>query len=477
MSVGEERKAFEDQLKIQKLEQTQRKLEQIKKIAEARALSQFDEAELQVLEAKQELAEKAFRLANPNKIYSRDIAEEDLQEPYNDKLNEMNYLSVLNKSANISQRGVSNKDYSIHRIFQRTDSKSDGEVYLWYPHVFEKDSENKFGDSSVVHVSQLGDLEKYGAYHFQIRYYPRFRQTLSNVINHAIKDLTKEINEKNLRESGEKIVNTFKSRFEGLGSAGQEIANEFTIALKRYRTTRSYQGFVRGMQLFLKKTLNEVLNITPQSVFSGESGLIANIYLPLNKMEIRRESGVTSKSNVVTNIGTAILKQTLDWIIPKTDNPKKIVETIKKTYNDARARMVSEFKAPRLKNPELDIREFQWELIPRTSEEHRHIMHILSFFASLSVPTFERNDMLFYMPPILTMRVLSSKIKSDYEFESYVLVPEWQYYLLEYSANFNYSEDSVMLDENGMPVGVTLNIRLIKNELVTGKDLFNSPLI
>jgi len=477
MSIGEEKKAFEQQKKLQEAQNLQRQAENLKKIAEAKAITLLNETELELKIAEQAVDEKLFRISNPNKIYSRDLAEDQLQKPYDEKLNDTTYIATLNNVADFPRSGKTNKQYSIEKIFNRTDKNSDGELYLWYPHVFEKNSENKFGDSSIVHVSQLGELEKYGAYHFQVQYFPQFRQSLVNVANHAVKDLTEELSLKKFQESGEELLNTFKSRFAGLGTAGENIVSQFTRSFQTYKISKNYGVLIRDMLGVLAKSINDLVDITPQSVFTGQSGLTANIYLPFNKLDIRRESGVTSKSNVITNIGTSMLKGAMEYIIPKSDTPKGIMEGLRKSYNDAQGRMLSEFKAPRLKNPELDIREFQWELIPRTSEEHRHIMYILSFFASLSVPTFERNDMLFYMPPMLTMRVLSSKIKNNYDFETYVLVPSKQYFLIEYSSNFNYNEDSVMLDENGMPVGVTLNIRLIKNELVTGRELFQSPLI
>jgi len=477
--MSEEKSAFANQKEMQK--EIQKKRVDIKKEADERALerasSSSEVKDYNTFMTNQEMMNTKYKasIAGEDITRSSEILK-GMEISYDIKQNEFSYSNILNNLRDSENKLSSNADInSTNRewYFNYSTANSDKELHLWYPHTFDKMSERE----GVHSVHQLSDLEKYGAYVFQIKYYPQFKNTIINIIHQGLKELTEDIAKDGYKNLFNNVVKNVSAK---LGSLGESFTETQKKIMKKATsskiTQQSAKVILEDILTLVGDALKKVASINPQSQFDGQAGLTANIYLPMNRLEIKRNSGIQNTANVTTNIFTNLMK----GFSEDAFKMKGMVGTAMDTYKKASGQTMREFKKPRLKSPDLETKTLQWTLIPRTPEEHRHITYIISFFSSLSVPTFEDKDLFFHMPPIITMRAMSSFMntaESKITYDTTEIMPLREYYLMEFNVKYDFNEDSVMLNEDGVPIGATLEITMMKNELETGKSLFENPYV
>ena len=374
--------------------------------------------------------------------------------------NESSYQNILEKLLGVTSLSIEKNTFfkgDIDKILRYTDNEK-SELYLWYPHIFERDDTQ---DIDNLYLSK--ELFKYGAYHFEICYYPEFDDTSAlNIIHKTIKEFTTTMAKEGSQHAISNLVDTFGEGIKGMTTKLQGYAQ----LLKSGQTEKVLEQLEGDLRTFL-------VDVHVEKHYKNKSKLKSNIYLPMNKLSINRKSGVQQVNDAITNIGTTILRRFDDFQRERSGLWGDFIKVRDMAYGRARR----EFRAPRVSTPSLETRELEWELIPRTFEEQKHILLIISFFSSLSTPTFEDNSYMLHMPPMLFMNIVSSKIKGNLEFEEYKLTEKQQFYLTDFTIDFKYNEDSVMLDENGIPMGVSLKIQLIKNDIMKGSELFKNPFL
>jgi len=318
----------------------------------------------------------------------------------------------------------------------------------WYPHREVGNRPNITSDKAVKGKKASSDLEKYGSYHFEIVFFPEGTNTLLPKIN-----ITK-INKENADNPYTKIVGGAGSKFIDViyNSISESINQLKNSMMSTQYKQESSKGIVIG---------------APVVMFENQTGYKCDIYLPLNKYSTKRKSGIAEDKNITSDIGTGVLQFGSKMIGDFIGNAGNTVKgTTGGTFRD--------FIAPRITAPTLETLELQWDLIPRSQIEMEHILDILRFFQSASVPYFNKTDYFYNMPPVILMEAITYDFDND---ENINLRPKRQYYITDINIDVSQDNGSVVLNPDGFPMFISLTVNLIKTDLTTYKELFKYPLM
>ena len=336
----------------------------------------------------------------------------------------------------------------------------------WYPHR-EVSNRPDLTHNPIPLAPHI--LETYGAYHFEIFFYPEFKFFAFDQL------LDKKHTENIQAQRKENTENIYKVSNESYGS---KLLTQVTNAV----STGVQTGISVGKQAWedvgdtvtiLTGELNKELVIpTPMNHFNGESNLKCDIYLPLNSYKTNKQSGIQSQEDQQSNIGVSFLKNNAVDILDKHG-------VARQHFNSVSSRLgasVRDFVAPRVTKGNLDNLQLSWEFVPRNPLELNHIIDIIRFFNSSSVPLFHPGELIYRNPPFLTMEIITHNHTKK---EKQTIRPKKQYYITEVNINANGSgsDDGLILTPDGYPMNLSLEVKLIKADLTTFSELFEFPLM
>lgn len=341
--------------------------------------------------------------------------------------------------------------------------KLKGEYILWYPHS-ESGVDRKIG-SKFDNNSPTSDLEKYGAYHFTIKFYPEVENNKSYLEN------TNDTISTHIESHIESAINQV-AKFVGLGDT------TFYKALTNSLTQGS---------TFITEYLDNVVNAVSSGGSNQEEGLVtpspniiyknmkslytAEIYLPLESYQVRRSSGITQQKDMQSNIAATMGK----FLASELDNAlgKGVTNIIKANVGQTTRDMV----APRIDSGaiSLDKKSLNWSFFPRNNVEMEHIISIIRFLSSSAVPRYNKNSFFFKMPPVVQLEAITTDYTQK-PCKKRILSPKREYYITDMNINISEGENGgVILTPEGYPMYITINVELMKTDLNSFMDLFIYP--
>jgi len=323
----------------------------------------------------------------------------------------------------------------------------------WYPHMNIGNRSN-INNSGTNTKKPKNDLEKYGSYHFEIFFFPEGTALKSSEDDKKARKKLKE-KVKNMSMDGQNISLEYLK--DSLVSGGQNIWG----AIKEYST-----GIIESYMSTQNITTDDLIIHAPIMLYSTQKSLKCDIYLPLKKYTTTRKSGITENKNVASDISTSIMLAGAKMVGSYTGGVNPLKNRIGLTMRD--------MLAPRIDSPNLETLQLEWELTPRSKEEMTHILDILRFFQSASVPVFEKTSLFYKMPPVLFMEAITTDHTKD---KVKNLKPKKQYYITSVNIDLAKDADSVILTPDGYPMFITLSVGLIKTDLTNYKELFANPLM
>ena len=391
-----------------------------------------------------------------------------------------NKVKVLNPDENTLDQSDTELEEDVRKIAAENDFKQaqiEGEnqenlhgrpLVLWYPHV-------EVHNRNQINLSQ--DLERYGAYHFEIYFSPKVNHSI-DAVNNAMKQNQTEFAGKQteIMDKLEKVKsdNGGSAGFTAnVGSVGSYlwnigtnlIANGIAVAESALPSSD-----LQVAQQAKTKSSPDLVASTPVYKFDKQSLRKADIYLPLTKYNVHRSSGIEEQEDVVSSLGAALAKTAYQVV---TDFTGQLTST---AIRGAAGAEIRNFVAPRTKSPSLDKFQLEWDLFARNRLEKLHIKNILRFFNSASVPLFNKNDFFYTMPPVMFMEINTANFSDSVPGTIKHLRPKRQYFLTDITITTNPDNDgSTLLDRDGEPVYVNLKIDLIKVDITTGTELFVYP--
>ena len=377
-------------------------------------------------------------------------------------------LEKLIDGGDVGAANVLNDQYTdAQKLFDDANVKKD--YIFWYPHVEVGNRQQLLNQS---------DLEMYGAYHFEIYFAPETSSTNQTLNALAQENINKFDDGKN--DSIEKIKESMKNNngeatnTQGTMSAGYNLWNALTTGIVATfdigvaTLSQSTNAAIASNTASQKNP--DIVASVPQYTFTGKSLKKAHIYLPLTKYSINRSTGIEEQEDVVSSVGAAMVKSAYNTVTGFMGG----IATVPQNVAGATVR---NFVAPRIKSPNLDKFELEWDLYARTYEEKVHIKNILRFFNANSVPNFNKKDFFYNMPPVIYMEIKTGNFSLGAELSTIkYLRPKRQYFMTNITINTSTDgEGNTLLDREGDPIYVNLKIQLIKADLTTSQELFVYP--
>lgn len=341
---------------------------------------------------------------------------------------------------------------------------------FWYPHKNAGNRPPLNGTSDITNPKC--DLEKYGAYHFQIYMYPNELSTEQAKSDEAINQ-SLAANDK-LREDALKNPESAET---DVGIGGR-LVNFFVSEATQFVNTiidvgSNVKAFSNVQSADIEKKMNggDLVNQATMRTYIGKNNVRADIYLPLSDYKTERDSGIASTNGVANQISVALLKVGIDTLI---NGPIGLGAIIKTPMQNAGVSF-RDFKAPRPNSPSLETQKLQWKLYPRSVKEMEHIINILRFFQISSIVHYDKGSIFYRMPPVMYMEVLTHNHTNPKKGKT-TLKPKRQYYItnlaVAYSSN---DQGSVLLTPEGYPFFIELSVALIKADITTYNELFVYP--
>lgn len=358
----------------------------------------------------------------------------------------------------------------------------------WYPHVnignqspIESENANKNNDGG------RSDLENYGAYHFIIDHFPEFDKSLATGLNTLQDTLTGQKDKANETLKKIKDFGPGLSDPDAKGSMASDALDglESGAKIMGYFTSMMWSGLkvgfgtAKGMvnltesqitdEKFQEQTKMDVVIPAPTYVYDKQSSKnVIHIYLPFKNYTINRNSGITEQKDVISDIGTAVVKSTYDFM-----RGNQMMGSIMNVPLAGAGATVRDFVAPRIASPSLDPLEISWNLVPRNKTEMYHIYQIVRYFQTISVPNFSKEDFFYVMPPVMQMEIITRDFVKK---EKKRLRPFHKFYVTSIGLAFSKTEGGeVLLSPEGLPMFIDFKINLIKADLTTAEELFNHP--
>ena len=378
-------------------------------------------------------------------------------------------LEELINAGDLAGANADNESYiNSQNSFDDEFVKDKDKYNFWYPHV-------EVGNrQQLLHQN---DLEMYGAYHFEIYFAPEASSTnsaLNNIAQQNVENFNKDS-----AANIEKIKKAVKTDGEasttgGASAAIYNIWNAFstgivsTFDIGIATLSQSTPAAIAANNA--AQTNTDIVASVPQYKFSGKSLKKAHIYLPLTKYSVNRSTGIEEQEDVVSSVGAAMVKSAYNTVTGFMGG----IATVPQNVAGATIR---NFIAPRIKSPNLDKFELEWDLYARTYKEKIHIKNILRFFNANSVPNFNKKDFFYNMPPVMYMEIKTGNFSNDnLHGDIKYLRPKRQYFMTNITINTSTdSEGDTLLDREGDPIYINLKIQLIKADLSTAQELFVYP--
>lgn len=320
----------------------------------------------------------------------------------------------------------------------------------WYPHRTVGNRPNiESTDPSTPKAQGSSDLENFGAYHFEIYFFP----------DGVTKSKTKDTKPSDFGVFGKY-----------LGEKMSAVAN--TEPMKKVQTVAKEALAALGSAVATKENKGKIVIGAPMIRFKGSDSYKCHIYLPLDGYRTSRTSGIGEKDGAAADIGTSIVKYGVDQFAKSGIGSQALSSIAGSTGSSFR-----KMKAPRISSPNLEIFNFSWQLVPRNKKEMEHILDIIRFFQSASVPQFEPGDFFFNLPPVIFMEAITKDHTKKTSSKKQQLRPKRQFYITKIDTNFSEENGTVILSPEGFPMFITLTISMMKTDLTTYKELFAYPLM
>lgn len=338
------------------------------------------------------------------------------------------------------------------------------------------------------------DLEHYGAFHFEIYYFPEKIIDESGEEKYNTGDpalnpqLIKGFDPETTRQALEPILDSTDNPGENivkdigisLAQLGQFIGVTafFTVAESLKMGKQSLKNMMESQKI--TEQGNNRVSSAPMLAYKGRVRDKFDIYLPLRNYNINRSSGIAENKDVISDIGTRLTKNVYNNVMGQGfsgylsgfamnigDGLKTQEQKLGATFRD--------FVAPRVNSPSLETFELSWDLIPRSKEEMKQITDIIRCFQYLSIPNYNKEDLFYVLPPVMYMEAITKDFTKKGA-PTVNLRPKKQYYLTNIAMTFS-SNDSgeVLLTPDGLPMFINLKLNLIKADLASAEELYENP--
>lgn len=238
------------------------------------------------------------------------------------------------------------------------------------------------------------------------------------------------------------------------------------------------------------------------AVYDGQSMHVGHIFLPLNTLKIQRRAGLSTAQGVYSSVKQQLINEAVKAI--ETEALGGIMGTA------ARGQGMTEnpFIGHVMSNAEFESYELEWELLPRNTKEMENILKILVFFQGACLSNLDinnKNNLKWVLPPQVDMGVMVLTlvdIKSeglrdiingrDVNFEDitttknkfgslsnqikaakvFWLRPKMKVFVQGVTIEPLENKGGVLLSPEGFPMGVRLNVSLLRVTYSTVQDLF-----
>lgn len=285
----------------------------------------------------------------------------------------------------------------------------------------------------------------------------------------------------------------FKTQIAGaLEATANAIVNQYTSALQQFVN----EGGVNKPQ-------------NMEALYTGSKMEQAVVFLPLNSMRIERKSGVAQTQGVHASVQQAVAAK-----------ERQTMESGSQTQGAITARGLSEnpFLGHTMSGVDFESYNLEWELIPRNQDEMAALIQILTYFNGACLANLNlnnRNNVKWTLPPVCEMGILVSswtessgtvqldetkewKLQelidarvSDIEsqdrknrlrgnattvnsIKSFWLKPPVNVFVSNLTIEPLENKGGVLLSPEGFPMGVKLNVTLLRTALATIEDLFRA---
>lgn len=333
-----------------------------------------------------------------------------------------------------------------------------------------------------------------GCYHFKLKYNPNAHLSSEFKIgNLRVNDNLSEIFKNSVADIAESVENTFVKSSDTM----QYAFGSYTTNLVN----------LKKMEAFQKKVADSVVDnllrsggIAP-NIFNDDSVdkwnkehnvqkemyddkfcYIANVFLPLNSLNIHRESGISESDQIYTG----------DWktnqMIETTQKAikQKDMDTITKKAGYGEGR----YKGYTMNGYDFETYNLEWDLMPRNWEEMNQILQILTVFQCSCISNIDLNDksnLYWAVPPECEMEIIvtSSDVNNGTRISEWKLTEDTTFFknVAGEKLKVNYlkkmkiyvknveiapisNNGGVLLSDEGFPMGVKLKVTIMRSELV-----------
>lgn len=364
---------------------------------------------------------------------------------------------------------------------------------LWYPMQNVGNRPDIDGKNETGNNKPTCDLEKYGAFHFEIYYFPekKIKDGKETDEKNTGDDINAQYTKGATNEEGNKYFKDMKVEFDKTGMYGTTMTIlETVVNMAQFVGTSSKltitKGWEMGYDAFkvmtdpdIRQDENSRVISSPMLAYKGRQRDKFDIYLPLRNYQINRNSGIAENKDVISDLGTKMTKNIYNKLTNATFGGGLFsMAAIQpgdalKTAESALGATIRDFVAPRVNSPSLETLDLTWDLIPRSKEEMGMIIKILKCFQYLSIPSFNKDDLFYVMPPVMQMEAITKDFTTG---QTRNLRPKKQYYITNLNINFSTNESGeVLLTPDGFPMFINLKISLLKAELANAEELYNNP--
>lgn len=348
------------------------------------------------------------------------------------------------------------------------------------------------------------DLIHNGAYYFKIQFAPNYsiqNSGLGGFINVGDREALSLDARNAIAKLSEKIANEFKNPNNALIAYTQTTAFQTQVVNQLKATTNAIAAkYTSQLQNVLGEGTTKEFNY--EALYKEQDMEEAIVFLPLNSMRIERVSGVAQTQGAYGSV-----KQTL------ASKARSEMEEATSTKGVIVSRGLSEnpYLGFTMTGTDFEKYNLEWDLLPRNETEMGQIIKIITYFQGACLSNLninEKQNGKWILPPVAEMGMLvTSLTESDDEniqqlidarnqdfsnnqkdktlkeslgkstisnVRTFWLKPPVQVFVSSITIEPLENKGGVLLSPEGFPMGIKLNVQLMRCALSTVQDMFRS---
>lgn len=359
--------------------------------------------------------------------------------------------------------------------------------------------------SKFIYFPDDNSLIYSGCYYFKLQFAPNYNINT----NKLLESFTNDALSKTVAANKINIDNIVKSITESIKSeTGQSATAYIQNAVLRSDVAALYGKYKAAAGI---QAINEVQNATNEANIGNEykyeamyesqnlEGNTHHLFLPLNSMKISRKAGITSQSGIYNSVQQQASAKALK-------ESEEAFEGTLGTITRGSGMTDNPFLGHITGGVDFERFNMEWDLLPKNAKEMSDILQIALYFQTSCLSSLNINDKKsakWILPPKAEVGILVSNISTTQDeylkkmidervfkegndntpgtgemkidsVKTFWLKPPLNVFVDSVSIEPIENRGGVLLSAEGFPMGIKLNVELIRTTLSTVQDLFKA---